>query len=312
MMKTPKTTLLCLTAILFLLAALLGGCGEEADGTVSVPQADTLFYVLDEANVLDAATEEHIVAVNDSLCAQQGAQVVVVCVQTTGLASTDEYAHALFNQWQIGDADKNNGVLILLTIGEEDYWTQQGKGLEDTLSSGTIKMMQNQYLEPDFAAGDYDAGVRKMFDAVIAHLESLYSVTVNGGGTAETEPQEEEILYREESNSAILGWAIIIVIVILLIISFSDNGGNHRRRRHVTHSAPRPRKTTYHPYGTRMPGRTSHPTVHRPGSYGGTIGGRTGSSRGGGFSGGSSRGGFSGGGRSGGGGFSRGGGAGRR
>ncbi len=318
MKKSIWTALICLMGAVLLLSGCGGGNSEN------IPDALSQFYVLDEPGVLDAATEEYIVSVNDSLCAQTGAQVVVVCVQTTGLASTDEYALELFNKWQIGDAKKNNGVLLLLTIGEMDYWMQQGKGLEDSLSSGVIKLMLDRYLEPDFAVGDYDAGVRKTFDAVVDHLETLYSVTViPDSGTSEpleSGDEEEETPYRESSDISIIGWAIIIVIIILLVISFSSGGGggNHRRRRHVTHSSPRPRRTFY-PYGTRMPRRTARPPIHRPGSYGGTIGrsrggfgGTIGGGSFGGSFGGGSRGGFGGGSRSGGGGFSRGGGAGRR
>ena len=310
MKNTIRAVLICLTgAVLF-----LSGCGGASE---NVPDAGTQFYVLDEPGVLDEATEAYIVSVNDSLEAQTGAQVVVVCVQTTGLASTDEYAYELFNKWEIGDKKKNNGVLLLLTVGEGDYWMMPGRGLEDSLSAGMIKLMLDRYLEPDFAVGDYDAGVRKTFDAVVGHLETLYSVTVKPDSSV-SEPAEssedtteEETPYRESSNSAIIGWAIIIVIIILLFISYNSGGGNHRRRRHVTHSAPRPRKTVY-PYGTRMPRRTQRPTVHRPGSYGGTIG-RSRSGYGGSIGGGYRPGGsFGGSSRSGGGGFSRGGGAGRR
>ena len=309
-MKKQVAALLCA----FLWAVLsLCGCGGS---TEPIPEAETQFYVLDEAGVLDADTEAYIVSVNDSLCAQTGAQVVVVCVHTTGLASTDEYAYELFNAWQIGDENKNNGILILLSIEEEDYWMLSGKGLEDSFSGGITKLLLNRHLEPDFAVGDYDAGVRKLFDAVVDQLEVQYAVTaepdssVSAPAESGDSGEEEETPYRESSDSAIIGWAIIIVIVILLIISFSDGDGTHRRRRHVTHSAPRPRKTVY-PYGTRMPRPVSRPTVHRPGSsYGGRIGGssRGGSSYGGRIGGSSSFGGS----RSGGGGMSRGGGAGRR
>ncbi len=276
MKKAISAILLCLLGVM----PLLSGCGRDGE---PIPEAQAQFYVLDEPGVLDAATEDYIIAVNDSLCAQTGAQVVVVCVHTTGLASTDTYAYDLFNQWQIGDKQKNNGVLILLTVGEEDYWMLPGKGLEESFSGGIVKLMLNRYLEPDFAAGDYDAGVRKLFDAVVDHLEVQYSVTADPVPETDTLPPAEsekapaeEIPYRESSNSAIIGWAIIIVIIILLLIGFSGGDGTHRRRRHVTHSSPRPRKTVY-PYGTRMPKPASRPTIHRPGSYGGMIGRNSGS-----------------------------------
>lgn len=40
-----------------------------------------------------------------------------------------DYAYDLFNKWGIGDKKANNGLLILLSIGAEDYYAEPGVGL---------------------------------------------------------------------------------------------------------------------------------------------------------------------------------------
>lgn len=325
-MKTHSLSL-CRRAALFCLSLCmllpLLSCGGESETYENIPDASALFYVYDDAGVLDSDMENYIVAQNDALFALTGAQVVVACVKTTGNLDTGEYTRQMFNSWGIGSAEKNNGVLLLLTIGEQDYWCLQGKGLEDALPSGTIKLMLNQQLEPDFAAGQYDDGVRKMFDTLTAHLESYYSVSLDSWDGRDSEytalsevtPEERTEEPRRENNPNILAWAIIIVIVILLIISFTGNsgGGPRRRRRRTIYTTPAARPRSY---GTRMPPVRRPPGGTRPGgSFGGSrpIGGSFGGSRPNGGSFGGSRGGGSfGGSRGGGGGFSRGGGAGRR
>ena len=99
-------------------------------------------------------------------------------MKTTGNHDIKDYAYAVFNKWKIGSADKNNGVLILLSVEEDDYWVLQGKGLETLLPSGTLKLMLDDYLEPYFAKKQYDEGVRALFDALIKQYEQIYSVSI--------------------------------------------------------------------------------------------------------------------------------------
>ncbi len=285
---------------------LLTGCGGSVKGE-AMPDATELFYVYDEASVLSPEEENYIVTQNDALFALTGAQIVVACVDTTGAVDMGDYAYMLFNEWGIGSAERDNGILVLLSIGEDDYWTLQGEGLEDTLPSGILKTMQNEYLEPDFAAKDYGAGVLLYFDALVSHLETAYSVdldTWNGAAGDYTPAQGDETAVESSGSSLnILIGAIAIVIVILVIVMIvnasrggggGSGGGTRKRTSSPTVTIPR---TVYR--GGYYP--NPRPTVRPPSRPSGGMGG---------FSGG----GFSGGGmsRGGGGGSSRGGGAGRR
>ncbi len=192
-----KKDLKRLLAMALLLTALLSACAGKSDA--DIPSPTSSFYVYDGANVLAESTEKDVVAKNRSLSALTGAQIVVVTVETTGDRDIADYAHALFNAWKIGDREKNNGVLLLLSIEEDDYWALQGEGIEDLLSSGVLKLMLNADLEPDFAVKRYDSGVRKIFASLISFFETAYGVTVEAetgeegeSAVSETSPAESE------------------------------------------------------------------------------------------------------------------------
>lgn len=310
-MKTNRIfVLVLLLAVLF----TLSGCDGMAEYSSCIPDAPDTFYVLDTAGVITPATRNHIISRNDALFALSGAQIVVVCVPTTEGMDISEYAVQLFNKWGIGSAEKNNGALLLLSIQDDNYWALQGKGLEEILSSGTLKQMINADLEPHFAAKEYDAGVMALFQSIYTHLCTVYNISPDTWSGAPgpytqggTEPASEE-----SGTLDILIWAILIVIVILIIAAYFNSASGSGPSNHGgSGGSRRPRTRTYvgPMYGY---GGYSHPrpAPPRPGNYGPRPGGFSGGSRGG-FSGGS-RGGFSGGGRSGGGGISRGGGVGRR
>ena len=204
-------------------------------------------YVYDEAGVLSDATEKHIVAADASLERQCGAQIVVACLKTTGDTDIADYATELFNKLKIGDSRKNNGVLVLLSIEEDAYWVLQGKGIESVLSSGIIKIMLNEHLEPFFAVKDYDSGVRALFDALIQHFEAMYSITVSanasnaGGNASHSNPMDEEqgggisaaltsligrIAGLIGKILAFVAAFIVIIVIIVIVAAFAGRKEN--------------------------------------------------------------------------------------
>ena len=91
------------------------------------------FYVDDYAKLLDNDTKEYIIKINKELYSKTGAQIVVVTVPTIGNNSIEEYANTLFNNWGIGSKQKNNGVLMLLSLQERKFRIEVGYGLEGAL-----------------------------------------------------------------------------------------------------------------------------------------------------------------------------------
>ena len=304
---------LCLLLILCLAAA----------AKPSIPEPLDVIYAADFADVLSSDTEDYIVGQNRGLYEKTGAQIVVATVDFLDGAAIDEYALEMFNQWGIGSKEKNNGVLLLLAIGEDNYYCLQGKGLESKLSSGKIQTILDRYLEPDFAQKDYDAGARLTFDALFEQVASIYGYSGNG---VVNPPQAGEspsfIGGLVRVFGMVVGFGLLIGLIVLFAVILP------RRRRYYMGPVVRPPR--YRPfYHNRRPPPpppgNGPPPPFGGGFFGGSSHGGGGSSRGGGagrsggfFSGGSSRrsGGSSrprsGGSSRGGGGSSRGGGAGRR
>ncbi len=304
-----------------------------------VPDPTADFYVGDFANVLSSDLEQYIIEQNQSLSASTGAQIVVVTVDFLDGYDIADYAVTLFNDWGIGSAEENNGYLILLAISDENYYSVPGQGIEDVFTGGTIDDLQWNYLEEDFAAGDYDAGVRSYFDAVLDVFEEQYgSISTVAPGSGVQQPVTSPNVYEPPRRSFSFGNIIIGLVVILILLAIIMTAAGRRtiyvagtpyRRRWgffgpmipYRPRPPRPRRRPPPPPRPPRGGPGGFGGPGRPGGFGSFGGG--GSTRGGGASrrsggfsrpsGGASRrsGGFGGGAR-GGGGRSRGGGAGRR
>ena len=202
----------------------------------AVVEAPAEIYVGDYANVLSEETERYIIEQNQALAGATGAQIVIVTVDFLDGMDIEDYAYTIFNDWGIGDAEKNNGLLLLLAIGEENYWAMQGKGLEGVLSSGLLGDYLWEYLEPDFAAGDYDAGVYKVFQAFLGWFQEYYDMSASGvnsgaaaGQTAGNSNADE--YYEEEDKSISLLEIIVILILVIILISMINRHKDQKNKK---------------------------------------------------------------------------------
>ena len=202
-------------------------------------------YVYDEARVLSDKTMEHIDAMNASLFAQTGAQIMVKTVDSTGSQDILDYAIDLGNQYGVGDAERNNGVVMVLALDnisasglQGDYGVVVGDGLTDY--GNAFSSMQYQYLEDDFAAGNYDAGVKKTVDAFFDWFADYYSVSIRENYIPATSRNystasgyhTETTGYVERSTGSILGGFVTLMIVLLVIWMILDamRWSRYRRR----------------------------------------------------------------------------------
>ncbi len=184
-------------------------------------------YASDFAEVLSAEAKEHINHNAKALDEATGAQIVFVTVETTKPMSIDDYAYKLFNTWKIGDAEKNNGLLVLLAIGDDNYFTMEGTGLERNLPTEALSELWNEYLEPDFARKDYSAASVKYFDALYERVSDIY---ISGHAVAGRTQDA-----RTSDNTA-AGLVIVLILVLGIVIivaatwehgEFSGNGSNN-------------------------------------------------------------------------------------
>ncbi|MGA0564585.1 TPM domain-containing protein [Ancylobacter sp. VNQ12] len=150
--------------LLFLVGALAGAARAELD----FPELTG--RVVDAAGILDAAQRA---ALDTKLAAQEASvtdQFVVATVPSLDGTSVEDYANRLFRHWQIGQKDKDNGVLLLVAPNERKVRIEVGYGLEGVLPDAVASTIVQTAILPAFRAGDYPAGIDKGADAIIEIL----------------------------------------------------------------------------------------------------------------------------------------------
>lgn len=278
----------------------------------ALPVPGENIYACDEAGVLSAETAELLLTVNAELEQQcSGAQFVVVTVKGMDGLNSDEYAYTLFNDWGVGSASENNGMLLAFATEENRGWLAVGSGITGSFTDAIADNYLNRYFWDSYDAGNYDRGVQQLTGALLDWYRSYYRVSSSVQQPAQSYAAPQNGYAAPQTQSGGVSFAsLLFLLVILLLLS---GRRTYRRWGHwgiwpFYYLAPWwAMRSTYRPYLTyyRTPANNRHSYNYRPsgGFGGGRAGGGGGRSSGGGFR--SSGGGSFGGGRAGGGGGRR-------
>src|SRR5450631_2573533 len=126
--------------------------------------------IVDQANIIPAATRAAIEQKLADLEAKSGIQLVVATVASLDGDEIEPYANALFRTWKLGEKDKNNGVLLLIAPNQHKVRIEVGYGLEGTLTDALSKIIISNAMAPRFKTGDFGGGIERGVDDIITVL----------------------------------------------------------------------------------------------------------------------------------------------
>ncbi|MGB0958604.1 MAG: TPM domain-containing protein [Halocynthiibacter sp.] len=128
--------------------------------------------IMDQADILSPATERALTETLDALKTRTGVELAIATFKTKR-AFTDEalepFATRLFNNWGIGDAEKNNGIMVLVLPEDREMRIELGRGYDQDkdLIAGDII---DWFMLPAFKKGDYETGITNGVDAIIERI----------------------------------------------------------------------------------------------------------------------------------------------
>lgn len=138
---------------------------------VEVPLPTLQGRVTDLTDTLTLAQRQQLDASLAGLEQRKGAQLVVVLVPTTGNDSIEQYAVRLFEQWQVGRKDVDDGILLLVAKNDRAVRIEVGYGLEGAVTDVQSGRIIREQIVPRFAAGQYDTGIVAGVDSLIRLIE---------------------------------------------------------------------------------------------------------------------------------------------
>jgi uncharacterized protein len=170
--------------------------------------------VVDQAGIMSTEVRSAVAGKLKDLEDKSSIQLVVATVASLQGSDIETYANRLFRTWQLGEKQKNNGVLLLVAPNEHKVRIEVGYGLESTLTDALCSTIISSAIIPRFKANDFPGGIERAVDGIISVLS---------GDAAEWQPKPQSFTIDIDQLSArhpalpLLGFLATAIVLGLLI-----------------------------------------------------------------------------------------------
>jgi uncharacterized protein len=141
---------------------------------VAAPLVALTDYVVDQAGLIPADRETQLI---EKLRAHEAAtsnQVAIATVASLDGEVLEQAALEILRTAKLGQADRNNGVLLFIALAERKIRIEVGYGLEGALTDGRAGEIIRQRISPSFKGGNPAGGIEAGVDAIIAVIKGEY------------------------------------------------------------------------------------------------------------------------------------------
>lgn len=209
--------------IMLCVAAVVPSRAMTVDEVPNVHLRDRTQYVSNPSGVLSAEAVTQLNSMIGELWRSTSSEVVVVAVDNVDPSLTpEEFATKLFEKWGVGKSDKDNGLLILLSPGDNAAIIRTGYGMEGIIPDIIAGRVIRNVMFPAYHEGKFDEGT-------IAGVSELAKIIQN--------PEYREELkskYANDSRRSVdtdisggelfnmyLGFACVVGVGMLLLVIYS-------------------------------------------------------------------------------------------
>lgn len=140
----------------------------------AVPAVDVPYLqgrVTDDAEILSPEAVTRIGTLLEDHEIRTSDQVAVLTVTTLDGESIEDFALRVFEAWQLGQKDQDNGVLVVVAPRDRRMRIEVGYGLEGRLTDLEAGRIIRNVMAPRFKANDYDGGITQGVTAIVAQLQ---------------------------------------------------------------------------------------------------------------------------------------------
>lgn len=173
-------------------------------------------YVSNPDFILSASTVANIDSILLNLENKTSAQVAVVLLNSIAEQDPFDFAQELFEEWKIGNAKSDNGLLVLFVKDKRTVRFHTGDGIEGLLPDAMCKRIQREKMVPSFKEENYDEGMLQGIVEVNNILSNPDNVSETAGIEEIGNVTEEEIHLYNLTTWIVLAWIIVTIITFLV------------------------------------------------------------------------------------------------
>ncbi|WP_228721462.1 TPM domain-containing protein [Desulfosediminicola ganghwensis] len=163
-------------ALSITIIAVLGLQAPSA-GALEVPPLTA--RINDYAKMLNPATVSQLENSLKTFEDEQSTQLVVLTIESLEGDSLEDFSIRVAENWRIGQADLDNGAILLIAQNDRKIRIEVGYGLEPTLTDLTSGRIIREIIAPLFKRGDFDQGVINGVNAMMDVVRGEFSAPEN-------------------------------------------------------------------------------------------------------------------------------------
>lgn len=135
--------------------------------------------VTDITGTLSTSEQQSLTQQLQDITQKTRAQVAVLIVPSTGDDSIEQYATRVFDNWRLGDAKRNDGILIIVAWSDRTVRIQVGYGLEEKVTDALAGDIIRSNMIPAFKQQKLAKGLELAIIALNNQLTSQHQYSVN-------------------------------------------------------------------------------------------------------------------------------------
>ena len=175
------------------------------------------FFIQDDAQLLTASEEAELARLGQELEQYTTAQVVLKTVPDLKGQDLSTYANETFRAQGIGQAGKDNGILVVVAPNEKDrnFRIEVGYKLEGILTDITAGRILDKYAVPYRDQGEYGKAASETYKAVVSVVSNEQSL-------------ESQDPVKKSADDGLSTWAKVLIgagLVLLLFLDMKFTGG---------------------------------------------------------------------------------------
>ena len=179
------------------------------------------FHFVQYTNVVSKRTETELIQRLEQFERDTSIQILAaIYPRLPEGAALEDYTVRTAQSWRAGGQGKDNGVILFVFVEDRKMRIEVGYGLEGAIPDVIAKRILEKDIRPQFAAGDFDAGVVAGVNALMQASRGEYRGT---GRLA------------SERGSRRIPWPFVIPLLFFFFVLASTTRrrgtGYHRRRR---------------------------------------------------------------------------------
>lgn len=145
-----------------------GNTTEQAPTGYELPKS--IGWVNDFEDILTTAQEQKLTDIIVEFDKKTTNQIAIVTVHDISpYENMKTYATALGNHWGVGQKDKHNGLVIVVSKNLRKVWISTGLGTEKVLTNEICKKIIDEKMIPEFRQGNSFEGLVKGLNELIGN-----------------------------------------------------------------------------------------------------------------------------------------------